>query len=448
MKKRPVILILILTLLLNLSGCSLYGGEIIELFRPPRLDNEQQAVLDALHTSVNTEFTLKHPRTGNNRSSVVFTDMDGDNKNEAVAFFTLKGMATVRIQFFDSIDGQWTPSTSVDADCSEVYQYEFADINGDGDYELVVGWDISLSDSLTANSSISTRRLSIYDFSQDGYKQIYTTPYSYMLTVNLNSDSADEIAVIATEALDSAAEESPLINKLFLIRSSNSVINTSASVELFSGVSAYSNFIGGKIGDGTPAIFLDVKLNTGEYITQVLQLNGDTLSRLFPDITVNPTRRNLPIYCMDIDQDTITEFPVCSPLPDYSTVSPTIRYLTDWCTYEKGIFTTSLSSIIGLSYDFYITISGENRSHITAEIIPEESLYVIKYANGRLTGTPLFYIKRFTETNGADVAAEGYTILFETEGYIIAAKLSENNYNGRMFSMDDILTSVHPIARS
>ncbi len=439
---------LAISIFLSTSGCSLYEGNISDLFRPPRLDNEQQAVLDTLSTAASGEFTLKHPRTGTHRSSVIFTDLDGDGKNEAVAFFILKGMTTVRVQFFDNVNGEWIPSTLVDGDSSEIYQYEFADIDGDSDTELVVGWDISISDSLTANSSVSTRKLSIYDFVDGECRQIYTTPYSYMLKVNLDSDSAEEIALIATEAVDASIPESPIVNRLFLVRSANSVINSDSSLELFSGVSGYSNFISGKIGDGTPAIFLDAKLNTGEYVTQVLTLKGTTLSKLFPDIENNPTKRTTPIFCMDIDQDTITEFPVLSPLPDYNASSPTMRYLTDWCTYEKGVFTTTLSCIVSLSLDFYITLSGEDRTRLTAEFFPDESLYTVKSSNGRFTGTELFHIKRFAESEGANVAVEGYSILFTTEGYIIAAKLAEKNKNERYLDMSTIINMVHPISYS
>ena len=50
MFKKAMIVILTLALLLAASGCSLYEGEISDLFQPPRLGEEQQALLDALNS--------------------------------------------------------------------------------------------------------------------------------------------------------------------------------------------------------------------------------------------------------------------------------------------------------------------------------------------------------------------------------------------------------------
>ncbi|MBR4439708.1 MAG: hypothetical protein IKS88_03800 [Clostridia bacterium] len=446
MIKKTVILILTLALLLSAAGCSLYEGEISDLFQPPRLGEEQQAVLDALKTAAGGEYTLKHPLTGSNRSSVVFADMDGDGEAEAAAFFVLGGMATVQLQFFDSVDGVWNPITLINGDCSEVYRCEFADLDGDGAYELAVGWDISLNEP-THNSESSSKGLSIYGFSEDGYKQLFSTPYSYMLKVNLNSDASDEIAIIATTTTEEAETVTQETN-FSVIESVNGAITAERTAQLYNGVMSYVSLISGKIGDGQPAVLLDARLNTGEYVTQIIQYNGDGLALYFSDIANNPTRRTSSICCMDIDQDTTIEFPVCSPLPDYDEDSPTVRYLTDWCTFENGVFATDQSTIVSTSYGFYITVYEENRNIITAEVDPEQALFTIRIANGKLTGEPLFCIKRFSEDSGAEAAAEGYTILFKSGGYMITAKLIAETFKGRTLTMDEIKEIVHPLSIS
>ena len=449
MFKKAIILILTLALLFAASGCSLYEGEISDLFLPPRPGEEQQALLDALKSAIGGEYTLKHPHTGQYRSSVIFADMDGDGEDEAAVFCRLGGMTTVQLHFFDSVDDKWTHITEINADCSEIYRCELADIDGDGAFELAVGWDILLGES-THNSEASAKGLSIYGFTDEGYKQLFSAPYSYMLKVNLNSNASDEIAVIYTSGDPEAEGETP---KTFftLIENKNGAIVADRSTELYGGVSSYVNIVAGKIGEGIPAVFLDARLNSGEYVTQVIQYggyDGYSLSVIFPTLSDNPTLRTNAVYCMDIDQDTIVEFPICSPLPDYDADSPTVRYRTDWCTVENGILTTDVSSIVSLTYGFYIKVLEENRNALTVEVSPEEALYTVRKANGSLTGDPVFHIKRFAEDDGANAAAEGYTSLFRTGGYMITAKAAAETFNGRELTIDEITRVVFPISAS
>lgn len=446
MIKKTVILILALALAFAASGCSLYEGEITDLFQPPRLGEAQQALLDALGSVAGNEYTLKHPHSGSNRSSVLFADMDGDGEDEAAVFCIPSGMAAVQLHFFDSVGEEWVHVTEIDGDCAEVNRCEFADLDGDGAYELAVGWDILLSEAARA-SDTSSKGLSVYGFAEGGYKQLFSAPYSYMLKMNINSDSADEIAIISTSLPAEDAEGTPT-TRISVIESRAGVISAERSEELYGGVSSYVGITSGMIGDGESAVLLDAKLTSGEYVTQIIQYTADGLQHLFPTLDENPTKRSNAITCMDIDNDTYIEFPICSPLPDYDENSPTVRYLTDWCTFENGVFTTDVSAIVSVSYGFYINVYPQLRGLITVEVNPEDALFTIRAANGSLTGDPLFAIKRFSVDNGANAAAEGYTILFKSGGYMITAKLFADSFNGIALNKDEISKIVNPLSAS
>ena len=446
MIKKTVILILALALAFAASGCSLYEGEITDLFQPPRLGEAQQALLDALGSVAGSEYTLKHPHTGTNRSSVLFSDMDGDGEDEAAVFCVPSGMAAVQLHFFDSVDDKWVHVTEIDGDCAEVNRCEFADIDGDGAYELAVGWDILLSEAARA-SDTSSKGLSVYGFDEGGYKQIFSAPYSYMLKENLNSDPADEIAIVSTSLPAEDAEGTPT-TRISVIENRSGVISADRSVELYGGVSSYFSITSGMIGDGEFAVLLDAKLTSGEYVTQIIKFNTDEPHHLFPTLEDNPTKRSTAISCMDIDNDTYIEFPICSPLPDYDESSATVRYLTDWCTFENGVFTTDVSAIVSVSYGFYINVYPQLRGLITVEVNPEDALFTVRTANGSLTGDPLFAIKRFSADDGASAAAEGYTILFKSGGYMITAKIFEDSFNGIALNKDEIIKIVNPLSAS
>lgn len=435
-------------MLVSMSACSVINGEISDLFRPPKLGEEQQAILGEISSYTGGEYTLKNAYTGTPRSSIAYADMDGDGTDEAIAFYTSAGNTAINILFLRMEDDKWTTAGSVTGDSSEMYQYDFADINGDKAMELIVGWDISITTDTQVTSPVSTKGLSIYSLSEGEYKSVYSTSYSYMIKVNLDADEKDEIAVISTEAVETEDETTPFLTKLSVISCENSVITPAASIELYSGISSYVNIMTGKEEDEKNSIFLDAKLNTGLYVTQILQLEGGELVKLFPDIETNPTIRTPQILCADINADTIVEFPICSVLPDYAEDSDTARYLTDWCVFDKGSITTSISTVISTTFGYYINVYGQWKGKITVEAKPDQSLLIVREPNGRLTGNALFYVKRFAESDATNIDAEGYTLLFHTNGFIIAARLEDYAAKKYQMTIQGISEVILPFVQS
>ena len=86
-----------------LSSCS--AASVEELLSPPRLDEEQTAIYEALRTAAGGSVSLKYPKSGQYRSAFVVENIDDEPTNEAIVFYEKPNVAegaSIRLQAFQS----------------------------------------------------------------------------------------------------------------------------------------------------------------------------------------------------------------------------------------------------------------------------------------------------------------------------------------------------------
>ena len=164
MKKLICTLTLGAGLLLGLSGCDLYQPDV-----------------DSLLTQ---ELRLCYPAGGSYRSPYIFTDLDGDEEQEAVVFYTVEDEPLVYLQILDKSDGRWRARNALPGTEGEVLFVDFRHLSGDGATDLLVGWrepdrefdtlylyryrDAALSEEF----HVSCDGMAIADFDGDGYEEL------------------------------------------------------------------------------------------------------------------------------------------------------------------------------------------------------------------------------------------------------------------------------------
>ena len=184
MKKLLCTLTLGAGLLLGLSGCDLYQPDVDSLLTPPVLSELQTEVDEALRDVVGQELRLCYPAGGSYRSPYIFTDLDGDEEQEAVVFYTVEDEPLVYLQILDKSDGRWRARNALPGTEGEVLFVDFRHLSGDGATDLLVGWrepdrefdtlylyryrDAALSEEF----HISCDGMAIADFDGDGYEEL------------------------------------------------------------------------------------------------------------------------------------------------------------------------------------------------------------------------------------------------------------------------------------
>ncbi|MBQ7834199.1 MAG: hypothetical protein IJ385_00285, partial [Ruminiclostridium sp.] len=138
-------------LVLAAGGCS---TSVEGLLSPPKLDEEQSAIYNALTLSKGGDVHLKYPVSGQYRSAFVVKNIDDEETDEAIVFYETSnvtdGGSSLRLNFLDKQNGEWVSVYDFAALGSEIEKVRFADL-GDGGVSVLVTYTIqNSSDSATS----------------------------------------------------------------------------------------------------------------------------------------------------------------------------------------------------------------------------------------------------------------------------------------------------------
>ena len=188
MKRAGKMLVIGLFSLL-LSGCMFTTPET-SLYRLPKLAGEHESLesqIDALLTN-GAEYAA--PTSGSNLQSVQMIDLDGDGSEEAVAFFRrASDKKPMKIYIFKADGDSYERYAVIEGASSQIYSVNYADLDGDGLKEILVGY----------KSSSDVQGLAIYPLSPGTSESLLTTGYSRYANLDMNGDGKQELLIICSD---------------------------------------------------------------------------------------------------------------------------------------------------------------------------------------------------------------------------------------------------------
>lgn len=109
MKIKKLISALVLgSMLVGLSGCNITDFSAENLLRPPKAVGDEAEIEQLIAKTADSGYTLKYPKNGKFRSAIIMTDLDGNDSNEAVAFFRNSAeTSSVHMLVMYSKDNSW-----------------------------------------------------------------------------------------------------------------------------------------------------------------------------------------------------------------------------------------------------------------------------------------------------------------------------------------------------
>ena len=291
-------LVLLLLPLLFLCGCSI---SVEELLSPPKLDEEQSAIYEALRLSKGGDVNLKYPVSGQYRSAFVVENIDDESSNEAIVFYEASNItddgSSLRLNFLDKQDGKWISMYDFAAMGSEIEKVQFADL-GDNGTSIVITYTLQNS---------SDHATSIFKYENNLPSEVYKGRHVYMNLIDINEDDAQEVFMINSDSTSGTAT----VNLLGWESDSFSVLS---SVPLSASFSACRNIQLGECNSmGRKGIFIDYSLTDGSVGTDIMVCYDRTLSAaaISPEQVNRRTNTYTPlISCRDADYDGIIEVPV------------------------------------------------------------------------------------------------------------------------------------------
>ena len=183
-----------------LSGCSqprltLSPEELYALPTLPAKYTELNTQLSALLES-GAEYAA--PTSGANIQSVQLVDLDGDGREEAVAFFRNSSEEKpLKIYIFSADGDSYVQTDLIEGSGTSIYSIAYTDLDSDGRLELLVGW------KATAELQV----LEVYSLRPGGAELLVRREYVKYITADLNQDQLQELVILhADEEGDGVAD--------------------------------------------------------------------------------------------------------------------------------------------------------------------------------------------------------------------------------------------------
>ena len=178
---------------------------------------------------------------------------------------------------------------------------EYADLDGHGDQELIVTYQVS---------EMVTQALLVYHFDAEGIVPVLTTSCSQYELVDLDGDGRQELFCLTGNGAETAATVEYYDGEDGELRRSEE-LRLSCSFEGLRRVQQ------GLLSDGTSAMLLTGSTSDGLLATDLFAAEGERLRQIAPagDILRTPLAGSSNVYPTDIDGDGALEIPQVEALP-------------------------------------------------------------------------------------------------------------------------------------
>lgn len=444
--KKCLCLCLAVVLMLCVSGCRFFGNDFSSLLVAPESPGELNEIQNVLVESINGEYTLQYPAEGAYRSAMVQYDLNGDGLREAFAFYSTAnddGTQTMHLSFINYIGKTWSVKNDLQIVAAGIRFVDFYDLNNDGVYEVVTGWE---------NYNSASGTLSVYCFENDNLVQRIREEYLAYLIYDADADHKQELFVVngqrpqvTANSMDNAAQKAVMAASLYKLEENE--IRQIGRCGLDATPERYDKPRYAAITKDRKAVILDGYISGGGMITEALVWENGTLSSLFYDAVTGQntvTYRTSNIRSRDYNHDGIVEIPQMQQLPTPAGEVADSVYLTKWMQMgEQGLISVG-SAIVNTVDGYYIDVPSEWDSKITI-VRKMDSMQRIVYmwdAKNYLLSDEIFRVQLFPIEEWEQ--QEGWTELKRDDTYVYAGMVNADAELS--MSIEELQNSLHLIS--
>lgn len=444
MKRAFCVFSLCVLLLLSFCGCSPTIANIDDLMRPPKLSGENAGIQEAFElATANKTVQMKTPTTGSHRSSYVLYDIDGDEQEEVITFYSdATDETAVYMHVLDFSDDRWQSVADIKGKGSEVYKIDFCDMNNDGVSEIVVCWSLFES---RGGKVLTVYAPSFTDETQT-VRELVSEPFSQSVILDIDNDKNDEIFLVEI----SSENERPFTTGKVLAVDAEFGIYSMGVIELTPAVSILALQSQPATAEGTPAlIYLDSIVNESTAITDVIYWDNQNFCLKAPLAESNrsassKTARSVSLTSADIDKDGQLEIPVTNVLDGSQNVSGEEVQpleLTTWLKFNDGSLSAESSCLMIYSSSYMFSFSKNDAKSIAVVNDTAErtcSFYQLDRDGER--GGLLFEIVTVPSAEWERRQMGDFTVLTTNHSLTYAYKITEL---GAREGVDDAYISSH-----
>lgn len=380
MVKKVLSILICFIICLCLAGCNINISSVDILMRPPKLSGENSLLQQTFESIVggSENIIMKTPISGNYRSSYLLYDLDNDSVSEALVLYSdpIKDDLAY-ISVFKFINEKWSFVSTIRGKSEEVYAVDFADINGDGIFEILISWSSSLSsDSLatTGLGSTNDKILAIFSYNGSSTTLLKNEAYTKLLVEDIDNDLSDELFILN---ISLSNQEKVTEGRIVSFDSEYSIeqdikFNLTGMLDVYN-IVCDSYAINEEIHS---RIYVDGSISETGIITEVIDVSHNTFEVTLPfyesNISAQPfTLRDVRVYSQDFDNDGVIEVPTLEKLLGGIRISADDEQknslnLTVWNEIQENKFVVDTKCLLNGTYGYMFIYPEDWVSNITA----------------------------------------------------------------------------------
>ncbi|WP_448900815.1 FG-GAP repeat domain-containing protein [Eubacterium sp.] len=417
MKYIKVFLCVVLIVAL-FSGCSFrLASSVNDLISAVAPFGENADVKSALDSFLSNGYSLKNPSSGEYITSYNFYDLDGDEKEEAVAFYEPNdNLGTIRMAIIKEYSGKWEVVSDISGYGDDAYRLDFADLNNDGKDEIIVCWNnISNSNShlfVVYNLKFEDKKFEVKQINKD---EIYLNNY---VIVDFNQTGNNDILMFEINSGTKTSAKA----ELYSLNDNN--LRLKGETKLDSRVISYRN-INVEKAEGDIRVYADAIGSNGNSIrTEVIYWSNMYDSIVSPFYSYSTgrtsgTSRGCLVNSCDINEDERIEIPTDTTVKG---LPKNIKPL-NWKIYNKTILVHTNYSLYVKDDNYNVIIPDKYFKNISAAYNKKtREMTVIN----KKTKTAVFSIMPVLKAVYDEKSYQGYSVILDKSGYYYLAKTSND----------------------
>lgn len=426
--KKYISIVLALTLLLSLSGCFYNSPE--ELYSLPQTSEQYLQLTQLVQEEIAAGSEFAAPISGNYRQSIQLSDLNGDNRDEALAFFR-EADQTLKICIYNAPEEDFVLAAALEGDGMAIGSIEYADLDGDGYTELIVAWQANTGQRLVKAYSMKAWSASV----------LLTAECAEFRLADMDGDGCSDLLCLNFNAADGGSVT------LHSLKKDGEPVSTTA--KLSPGLTDIERLRTGYLSDEAPALFVESYNADNQVVTDIFTITEERLVNISadPKTGLSYMDRDYAVFCSDVDGDRIMEVPDSWQM--HSQTEDSAGYWGfDWYSFDSsGSRELDMSTYHCYSDEWFLTLPEGWREVLTVrreDSVAGERVVVLSAYNARKDSvTDLLYIYTLTGDNRWDRARlANRFVLLENDTTIYAAKiLNADSGIVPAFGQEDILAN-------
>ena len=430
---------MLIVIVYTFTGCAIWSGNIDALLSPPKLSNQEEAIYQALTSSLDGKISLKYPKTGEYLSAFIVANLDDEPSDEAMVFYEKTGFTadetSLRINILDQKDGRWTSVFDRVADGSEVETVYISKLGMSDVISIIVGYSMLQGE----------KQFDIYTYDSINYTLVETLTDNYSLinVEDVDNDGYNELFTVTGNTASSYAEA-----KMLKLDENGQYIRTRVAMD--SNTTDYIQCLYGNSDEVTSkVIFVDSLIATGMIETEILQVHDNDQilenTSVLDTMSVSDTIRPSGYTSCDIDGDGSIEVPVVTTFTGYESLSDTEQLkMTNWLTYQNQELMVKYSGYYSINDGYFFALPERWKGHVTVKLDTTKNDVVFYEYDGDVSSstTELLRLTVTDENDYTILKKQGYQLMRSNNSNYYLAKVSKNTNSNLEVSIAEVLFNL------